>query len=474
MYSILSLLLFISFFGTIIVIFSRSSYAYLIGLYTSILVFFLSIFLLFKFDPNFQGFQFYYSYFYPFSLGVDGLSLFFILLTTFIFPLCILSSTASIYFNHKLFILIILAIEFFLIASFTVLDLFYFFFFFEAILVPMYLLIIIWGSRTRKIKASFYFFFYTLILSAFLFIAIILIFKEVGSTAYFNILYYDFENDFKLSLAILMFIAFAGKVPIVPFHVWLPEAHVEAPTSGSVILASLLLKLGSYGFLRFYIPIFSDLSATIWPYICLVSGLSCVYCSLLALQQIDLKKIIAYSSIAHMNLGILGIFSGSLFGAHGGLLLFISHGLVSGGLFFCIGIMYDRYHTRSLFYYSGLAQLMPIFSFFFLFFMFSNIAFPGTLGFVSEFLVLLGIYLEDPEFGFFVGAATIILTLVYSISSATRVCFGPIKPLYIVYFVDLTFREYFVLFPLFFFVLVLGFSADFILDYTYLSLLFLY
>jgi NADH-quinone oxidoreductase subunit M len=194
----------------------------------------------------------------------------------------------------------------------------------------------------------------------------------------------------------------------------------------------------------------------------------------LAIQQTDLKKIIAYSSIAHMNLGVLGIFSGSLFGLHGGLFLFISHGLISGGLFFCIGVLYDRYHTRSLFYYGGLAQCMPIFSFIFMFFMFSNIAFPGTSGFVSEFLTLLGIFLEDQELGFIVGSASIILTLVYSITSATRVCFGPLKVVYFQYFVDLTYREFLVLLPLMFFILLAGFYADFILDYTYVSLLFLY
>lgn len=194
----------------------------------------------------------------------------------------------------------------------------------------------------------------------------------------------------------------------------------------------------------------------------------------MAIQQTDLKKIIAYSSIAHMNLGVLGIFSGSLFGLHGGLLLFISHGLVSGGLFFCVGILYDRYHTRSLFYYSGLAQSMPLFSSIFMFFMFSNIAFPGSSGFVSEFLTLLGIFLEDRDLSFIVGAATVILTLVYSITSVTRVCFGPLRTAYFRYFIDLTYREFLVLFPLMFFIVYIGFSADFVLDYTYLSLLFLY
>lgn len=195
---------------------------------------------------------------------------------------------------------------------------------------------------------------------------------------------------------------------------------------------------------------------------------------MLAIQQVDLKKIIAYSSIAHMNLGVLGIFSGSLFGLHGGLLLFISHGLISSGLFFCIGILYDRYHTRSLFYYSGLVQCMPLFSSIFMFFMFSNVAFPGTSGFVSEFLTLLGIFLEDRDLSFIVGFATIVLTLIYSITAATRVCFGPIKFVYFKYFIDLTYREFLVLFPLVFFILYVGFSADFVLDYTYLSLLFLY
>ena len=287
-------------------------------------------------------------------------------------------------------------------------------------------------------------------------------------------MYYDFEKDFKLTLAILFFVAFAGKVPTFPFHIWLPEAHVEAPTSGSVILASILLKLGSYGFLRFYIPLFFDISSILWPYICLLTGFSCVYCSLIAIQQTDLKKIIAYSSIAHMNLGVLGIFSGSLFGLHGGLLLFISHGLISGGLFFCVGILYDRYHTRSLFYYSGLAQCMPLFSSVFMFFMFSNTAFPGSSGFVAEFLTLLGVFLEDRELSFVVGGATIILTLVYSITAATRVCFGPIRIVYFRYFIDLTYREFLVLSPLMFFIIYIGFSADFVLDYTYLSLLFLY
>lgn len=219
MLSILNIMLLAPFLGGILIAAARSNSAYLLGIYTSILTFFISLLLLIGFDPNFQGFQFYNSYFYPLLLGIDGLSLFFVLLTTFTIPLCILSSTSAVYFNHKLFIVSLILIEFLLLASFSVLDLFLFFLFFESILVPMYLLIVIWGSRTRKLKASYYFFFYTLVLSVFLFVGTILIFKEVGSTSYFNLLYYDFEKDFKLTLAFLFFVAFAGKVPTFPFHI---------------------------------------------------------------------------------------------------------------------------------------------------------------------------------------------------------------------------------------------------------------
>ena len=301
------------------------------------------------------------------SLGLDGISLSFLLLTAFIMPFCIFASS-TIKYNFKQFIVYILLIEIFLVLSFSVTNLFWFFVFFESVLIPMYLLIGIWGSRSRKIAAAYYFFLYTLFGSFFLLCGLLYLYRSVESFDY-EVLYHVFlPRQDQMILWILFFIPFAIKIPMFPFHLWLPEAHVEAPTVGSVILASLLLKLGGYGFLRFTIPmlpIACDEFKFI-VYICAI--LSILYASFATFRQLDLKRIIAYSSIAHINFALLGFFSNTIYGVIGGIMLIISHGIVSGALFLLVGVLYDRHHTRTIGYYSGLVQVIPLFAtIFFLF-----------------------------------------------------------------------------------------------------------
>ena len=296
-----------------------------------------------------------------FYLGLDGLSIFFIILTTFLIPICMLISYEIIEKNIKEYFLLYFILEFCLIISFSVLDLLIFYIFFESVLIPMFLIIGIWGSRERKIKASYLFFMYTLAGSLFMFIAIIHLFLTIGTTDYQILYYSNFNYTYEKFYWLAFFLSFAVKVPMLPFHVWLPEAHVEAPTAGSVLLAGVLLKLGSYGMIRFLIPLFPKATVYFTPYVLVLCLISITYASLTAIRQTDLKKIIAYASVAHMNFIVLGLFSLTIQGLEGSIIQMISHGLISSGLFFSIGCLYDRYHSRLINYYGGLAHKMPLF-----------------------------------------------------------------------------------------------------------------
>merc|ERR1711966_579776 len=295
------------------------------------------------------------------TLGIDGISLFFLLLTTLLIPLCILISWNSVQFNLKEYLIAFLAIEFFLIGVFCVLDVLMFYIFFESILIPMFLVIGVWGSRERKIWASYYFFLYTLFGSVLMLISILYIYNQVGTTDYEILLTFAFSDLEQKLLWFTFFLAFASKVPMMPVHLWLPEAHVEAPTAGSVILAGVLLKLGTYGFIRFSLPLFPEASYYFAPFVYVLAGVGIVYASFTAIRQTDFKRIIAYTSVAHMNLVILGIFSFNVIGIEGAIFQSLSHGFVASALFLIIGIVYDRHSTRMVKYYGGLVHVMPLY-----------------------------------------------------------------------------------------------------------------
>ena len=417
------------------------------SIFMSFFIFIVSLPLWILFDKSISNFQFLIKidwinqFNIHFYLGIDGISLFFLILTTFLIPICMLISYEIIIKNIKEYFILFFILEFCLIISFSVLDLFIFYIFFESVLIPMFLIIGIWGSRERKIKASYLFFMYTLAGSLFMFIAIIHLFLTVGTTDY-QILYYSNLDFFYEKLYWLaFFISFAVKVPMLPFHVWLPEAHVEAPTAGSVLLAGILLKLGSYGMVRFLIPLFPKASIYFTPYVLVLCLISIIYASLTAIRQTDLKRIIAYASVAHMNFIVLGIFSLTLQGLEGSIIQMISHGLVSSGLFFSIGCLYDRYHTRFINYYGGLAHTMPLFCIALFIYILANMSIPGSSSFVGELLILTGVFEDNTTTAIF---ATIGMFLggIYSLLFYNKICYGNIQNMYLKVYYDLTYREF--------------------------------
>jgi len=443
-----------------------------LSLTVSSIVFFISTIIISKFNTNHFYFQDIVTYHFDskftnfsFSFGIDGISICFFFLSALLILLCIIFIWDEK--NFKLYAITLLIIELLLLLIFTVLDLFLFYIYFEAILIPMYLIIGVWGSRERKIRAVYLFFFYTLCGSLLMLIGIIYIYYNLGSLNFEYLLTYNFSFYEQIFLWFAFFFSFASKIPMFPFHIWLPEAHVEAPTVGSVLLAGILLKLGVYGFVRFSLILFPDASLFFSPLIYLLSILGVIYASMSALRQTDLKRIIAYSSVAHMNLVTLGIFSFNIVGLQGSILQSISHGFVAGGMFLLIGILYDRYHTRFLYYYGGLVHFMPLYSILFLIFTMANIALPGTSSFVGEFLLLTGIY-KTNLFTAIISALGVILCGGYSLWLYNRIIFGNIKINYTLKFKDLTFREFSIMFPLFFFIFVMGISPNYFLSFLHI------
>ena len=437
------------------------------SLFVSGLIFIISIIVLIQFKFNINYFQHLTVFTIDlnflnlfFNFGIDGISIFFFLLTTFLIFICVLFSWETIHLKMHFFNLLFL--ELLLLLVFTVLDLFLFYIFFEAILIPMFLIIGILGSRARKIRAAYLLFFYTLIGSILMLLGIIYIYTVVGTLNFEIIFTYKFTTNEQRILWLAFFLSFASKIPMFPFHIWLPEAHVEAPTIGSVILAGILLKLGVYGFLRFSLTLFPEASLFFSPLVYLLSIIGIVYASLTAIRQTDIKRIIAYSSIAHMNLVVLGIFSFNFIGIEGSIVQSISHGFVSGGMFLLVGILYDRYHSRLLYYYGGLVHVMPVFSSFFLFFTLANIAMPGTSSFVGEFLILCGVYKAN-IITCLISISGVVLCAVYSLWLYNRLVFGNLKISYTKVFKDLNFREFIILCILSQFIFFLGIYPSYVL-----------
>lgn len=403
-----------------------------------------------------------------FNLGVDGISLFFVLLTTMLILLCLLVSWNTVSFNLKEYLISFLVLEFFLLGVFFILDLMLFYILFESILIPMYLIIGVWGSRERKIRASFFFFLYTLLGSVLMLLSILYIQYQVGTTNFETLTTISFSLYEQKFLWLTFFLSFATKVPMVPAHIWLPEAHVEAPTSGSVILAGILLKLGTYGFLRFCFPLFPEACFYYTPFVYAVASLGIVYTSFTAIRQTDFKKIIAYTSVAHMNLVILGLFSFNNIGLEGAILQSLSHGFVASALFVIIGVVYERFHTRTVKYYGGLVHVMPVYTTVFLIFTMANIALPGTSSFVGEFLILTGSYLANTTVTV-IAATSMVLGGCYSLWLFNRIAYGNLKTQYISVFADVNKREMHIFFPFILGTLFVGVYPELFLDPIHMS-----
>ena len=421
------------------------------ALWISFLNFLISLYLLFTFNQQDADFQFEEQYFWieygiSYHLGVDGISILFIVLTTMLVPICILASYDSIKFSVKEYLIAFLALETFMIGVFCSLDLVLFYLFFEGGLIPMFLIIGIWGGE-RRVYSTFKFFLYTLAGSVFMLLAIIYIFITAGTTDVSYLLDYNFTRNEQIVLWLAFFASFMVKIPMWPFHTWLPDAHVEAPTAGSVILAGVLLKMAGYGFIRFSIGFFPEASELFAPLIFTLSIVAIIVTSLIALVQEDMKKLIAYSSVAHMGFVTLGIFTFTVQGIEGSVIQMISHGIVSAALFLCVGVVYDRLHTREISRYGGLVNKMPMYAFTFMIFILASLGLPGTSGFVGEFLVLLSIFSINTYFAVF-ATTGVVLAATYSLWLYRRMIFGALIKDDLSEMLDLTKREIIIFVPL--------------------------
>lgn len=432
-----------------------------VALWVSFLTFVLSLVLWVNFDVDQISYQYVESANWikglgiRYHLGIDGTSLFFVLLTTFLMPLCILASWESIQFRVREYMMAFLLLETLLIGMFCALDLILFYVFFEGTLIPMFLIIGIWGGE-RRIYSCFKFFLYTFLGSVLMLVAILAIYYITGSTDLSVVLDFNFPLSVQKGLWLAFFASFAVKVPMWPVHTWLPDAHVEAPTAGSVILAGILLKMGAYGFLRFSIPLFPAATVVFTPMVMVLSIVAIIYASLVALVQTDMKKLIAYSSIAHMGFVTLGIFTLTPQGVSGAVMQMLSHGIVSAGLFLCVGVVYDRIHTREIGQYGGLVTRMPVYALLFMVFILAAVGLPGTSGFVSEFLVLLGAF-QVNTWAALLAASGMVLAPAYALWLYRRVIFGKLVHMNLKGIMDLNMREAIILGSLAGLVLWLGF-----------------
>ena len=443
-----------------------------ISLFVSVVNLFLVIFLWFVFDEKVADFQFveeknWINGYIKFKFGVDGISILFIVLTAFITPICIISCINSVKHRVKEFLIAILILESFMIGVFCSLDLVVFYLFFEAGLIPMFLIIGIWGGP-RRVYAAFKFFLFTLLGSVLMLVAIISIYWITGTTDVTQIFEIKIPVEFQHVLWLAFFSSFAVKMPMWPFHTWLPDAHVEAPTAGSVILAAILLKMAGYGFLRFSIGMFPVASEYFVPLVFTLSIIAIIYASLVALMQEDMKKLIAYSSVAHMGFVTLGIFTFTKQGIEGSIFQMLSHGLISAALFLCVGVLYDRIHSRLIISYGGVVNILPKYSLVFAIFMLGAIGLPGTSGFIGEILVLLGTFQKN-FLAAILASIGIILGAAYMLWLYKRVIFEKLEKKELIELKDLNLSEALILFSLAGLVLFFGFYPNLILDTIHVS-----
>jgi len=465
---LLSLVTFIPLVGTAFILMARGDEAVVarnaryIALWTSLIDFALSLLLWFEFDPNTADFQFVEQanwvtlggFQFTYHMGIDGISLFFVLLSTLLTFLSIVSAWEVIQFRVKEFMVAFLVLETLMVGIFCALDFVLFYVFFEGVLIPMFLIIGVWGGSNR-IYSAFKFFLYTLLGSVLMLLAVLAVYFQTGTTDIVVALTHDFPAGLQKWLWLAFFASFAVKVPMWPVHTWLPDAHVEAPTAGSVILAGILLKLGGYGFVRFSLPMFPLASAYFTPLIFTLSAIAVIYTSLVALAQIDMKKLIAYSSIAHMGFVTMGTFAVTSEAVQGAVIQMLSHGLVSAALFLCVGVLYDRLHTHEIARFGGLVYHMPVYAFVFMAFTLAAVGLPGTSGFIGEFLILIGTF-KVSTLECTLAATALFLGPAYMLYLYRRIIFGTITRADLRNILDLSLREKALFVPLLLIVLWMG------------------
>jgi NADH-quinone oxidoreductase subunit M len=422
-----------------------------VSLLTTVVTFVVSLFIWTGFDNANPGFQMVEKHAWlntgiSYAVGVDGISMLFVILTTFLMPFCVLASWFAVDKRIKEYMIAFLILETLMIGVFVSLDIVLFYVFFEAGLIPMFIIIGVWGGKDR-VYASYKFFLYTLLGSVLMLLAIMAMYWDAGTTSIPELLQHKFPAGMQTWLWLAFFASFAVKMPMWPVHTWLPDAHVQAPTAGSVILAGIMLKLGGYGFIRFSLAMFPVASEHFAPFVFTLSVLAIIYTSLVALMQTDIKKLIAYSSVAHMGYVTMGIFAANVQGVQGAIYQMLSHGIVSGALFLCVGVVYDRLHTREIAAYGGLVNNMPKYAVAFMIFTMANVGLPGTSGFVGEFLTLMGAFRANTFVALF-AATGVILSAAYALWLYRRVIFGALEKETLKSLLDLSAREKLILYPL--------------------------